>query len=170
MLLIVRLFFIFLGIVLQFPVPVAVAQGTKEITIWSCRDKDGRTHVTNLKEDTVGKNCKVVQQSRVQVVPAAAQSAKPGSKPAPTAFPREDSQARSAAKSRQREILERELEREQTLLEQARKELAEQEAVRYGDERNYAKVLERLQKYKDSVEVHEKNLESLRRELVNLDR
>lgn len=170
MLLIVRLFFIFLGIVLQFPVPAAVAQGTREPTIWSCRDKDGRTHVTNLKEDTTGKNCKVVQQSRVQVVPGAAQSGRPASKPAPTAFPREDSQARSAAKSRQREILERELEREQTLLEQARKELAEQEAVRYGDERNYAKVLERLQKYKDSVEVHEKNLESLRRELVNLDR
>ena len=166
MLLIVRLFFIFLGIVLNLAAPVALAQGTQEITIWSCRDKDGRTHVTNLKEDTVGKNCKIVQQSRVQVVP----SAKPGSKPAPGAFPREDTQARAAAKSRQREILEREMTREQTLLEQARKELGEQEAVRYGDERNYAKVLERLQKYKDSVEVHEKNLESLRRELVNLDR
>ena len=170
MLLIVRLFFIFLGIVLQLPVPMATAQGTKEITIWSCRDKDGRTHVTNLKEDTTGKNCKVVQQSRVQVVPAASQAAKPGAKPGPTAFPREDSQARAAAKSRQREILEKELAREQALLEQARKELAEQEAVRYGDERNYAKVLERLQKYKDSVEVHEKNLESLKRELTNLDR
>ena len=170
MLLIVRLFFIFLGIVLQLPVPTATAQGTKEITIWSCRDKDGRTHVTNLKEDTTGKNCKVVQQSRVQVVPAASQAAKPGAKPGPTAFPREDAQVRAAAKSRQREILEKELAREQALLEQARKELAEQEAVRYGDERNYAKVLERLQKYKDSVEVHEKNLESLKRELTNLDR
>jgi hypothetical protein len=166
MLLIVRLFFILLASLTSLAAPAALAQGTQEITIWSCRDKDGRTHVTNLKEDTVGKNCKIVQQSRVQVVP----SARPGSKPAPTAFPREDTQARAAAKSRQREILERETAREQTLLEQARKELAEQEAVRYGDERNYAKVLERLQKYKDSVEVHEKNLESLRRELVNLDR
>ena len=45
-----------------------------------------------------------------------------------------------------------------------------QESVRYGDERNYAKVLERLQKYKDAVEVHEKNVESLRRELTNLYR
>lgn len=166
MLLIVRLFFIFLWIVPSLAAPAAFAQGTQEITIWSCRDKDGRTHVTNLKEDTTGKNCKVVQQSRVQVVPAA----KPGSKAAPTAFPREEPQARAAAKSRQRDILEREMGREQTLLEQARKELADQEAVRFGDERNYAKVLERLQKYKDSVEVHEKNLESLKRELVNLDR
>jgi hypothetical protein len=59
---------------------------------------------------------------------------------------------------------------EDEALGQARKELAEQESVRYGDERNYAKVLERLQKYKDAVEVHEKNIESLRRELVNLNR
>lgn len=168
MLLIVRRFFILLA--LPFLAGTAYAQGTQEITIWSCRDKDGRTHVTNLKEDTVGKNCKVVQQSRVQVVPAATQSSKGGSKPAPTAFPREDAKARADAKARQREILERELQREQSLLEQARKELAEQEAVRYGDERNYARVLERLQKYKDAVEVHEKNVESLRRELVNLAR
>ena len=168
MLLIVRRFFILLA--MPILASTAVAQGTQEITIWSCRDKDGRTHVTNLKEDTVGKNCKVVQQSRVQVVPAATQSSKAGSKPAPTAFPREDAKARADAKSRQREILENELQREQTLLEQARKELAEQEAVRYGDERNYARVLERLQKYKDAVEVHEKNVESLRRELVNLAR
>ena len=103
------------------------------------------------------------------MVPAASQSAKPAAR-APTVFPKEDSQARAAAKSRQREILERELEREETLLGESRKELAEQESVRYGDERNYAKVLERLQKYKDSVEVHEKNVESLRRELTNLSR
>lgn len=169
MLLIVRHFFAPLGCVLVFVPALALAQTTQEVTIWSCRDKDGRTNVTNLKEDTVGKNCKIVQQSRVQVVPAASQSAKPAARP-PTVFPKEDSQARAAAKSRQREILERELEREETLLGESRKELAEQESVRYGDERNYAKVLERLQKYKDSVEVHEKNVESLRRELTNLSR
>lgn len=170
MLLIVRHFFAPFAWVLVFVPALALAQATQEVTIWSCRDKEGRTHVTNLKEDTTGKNCKVVQQSRVQVVPAASQSAQPAARTPPTSFPREDSQARAAAKSRQREILERELGREETLLGEARKQLSEQESVRYGDERNYAKVLERLQKYKDSVEVHEKNVESLRRELTNLFR
>lgn len=145
------------------------AQAQQEVTIWSCRDKEGRTHVTNLKEDTVGKTCKVVQQSRVQVVPAVTPSAKPGAK-SPTTFPREDANARAAAKARQRDILERELAQEQKLLEQARKDLAAQEEVRYGDERNYARVLERLQPYKDNVERHEKNIESLQRELSNLNR
>ena len=162
-----RWFLTFLGFSLALA-PAAV-QAQQDITIWSCKDKDGRTHVTNLREDTVGKNCKVVQQTRVQVVPAATQSSRPGGKP-PTAFPREDAQTRASAKSRQREILEREVVQEEESLGKARKELAEQESVRYGDERNYAKVLERLQKYKDAVEVHERNIESLRRELANLNR
>lgn len=159
-----RRFLTFLGIGLALA--PALAQAQQEITIWSCKDKDGRTHVTNLREDTAGKNCKVVQQTRVQVVPA---PAKPEGKP-PTAFPREDAQTRASAKSRQREILERELAQEEDSLGKARSELAQQESVRYGDERNYARVLERLQKYKDAVEVHEKNIESLRRELANLNR
>jgi len=159
-----RQFLIFLGLALALAPALGLAQ--QEITIWNCKDKEGRTHVTNLKEDTAGKNCKVVQQTRLQVVPA--QSAKPAGKP--TVFPREDAQTRASAKSRQREILEREVAQEEEALGQARKALAEQESVRYGDERNYARVLERLQKYKDAVEVHEKNIESLRRELANLNR
>lgn len=162
-----RWFLTFLGFGLALA--PALVQAQQDNTIWSCKDKDGRTHVTNLREDTAGKNCKVVQQTRVQVVPAATQSAKPAGKP-PTAFPREDAQTRASAKSRQREILEREAAQEEESLGKARKELAEQESVRYGDERNYAKVLERLQKYKDAVEIHEKNIESLRRELANLNR
>lgn len=158
-----RSFFAFLGFGLVLASAPLLAQ--QDITIWSCRDKDGRTQFTNLKEDTAGKNCRVVQQSRVQVVPAATLTAKP-----PTAYPKEDAQTRASAKSRQREILEREAAQEEASLAQARKELAEQESVRYGDERNYARVLERLQKYKDAVELHEKNLESLRRELANLNR
>lgn len=164
MLLIVRRFFLSLGVALSIAPSLAPAQSSEEITIWSCRDKDGRTHVTNLREDTSGKDCRIVQQTRVQVVPA------PKPKAAPGSFPREDSQARASARERQREILEKELQREETLLTDARKELEEQESVRYGDERNYARVLERLQKYKDAVELHQKNVESLRRELTNLYR
>ena len=167
MLLIVRRFFILLAIALSAVPALAQAQASQEITIWSCRDKDGRTYVTNLREDTSGKDCRIVQQTRVQVVPAQA----PG-KPAAKAgtFPKEDSQARASARERQREILEKELKQEESLLAQAREELEAQESVRYGDERNYARVLERLQKYKDAVELHQKNVESLRRELTNLYR
>ena len=170
MFLIVRRFLKTSGFLLSVVPALAAAQATEEITIWSCRDKDGRTHVTNLKEDTAGMDCRIVQQTRVQVVPSPEKAAKPAAKPPPTAFPKEDSQARASARERQREILERELKQEEELLAKARKELEEQEAVRYGDERNYARVLERLQKYKDAVELHEKNVESLKRELILLYR
>ena len=77
---------------------------------------------------------------------------------------------RETAKERQREILEKELAAEQQLLANAQKALEEQEAVRTGGEKNYARVLERLQPYKDSVETHQKNIEALKRELSNLYR
>ena len=173
MLLIVRRFLlVLLSALVVSPLP-AIGQ-TKESTIWSCRDKEGRTNVTNLPEDTRGKDCRVIRQTRVQVVPATTTSSRERSAPkaasAPTAFPKEDSQTRADARSRQREILSGELAQEERALEQARKELEEQESVRYGDERNYARVLERLQKYKDAVSLHEKNVDALRQELANLSR
>lgn len=153
------------GLIALGVVATPVLAQTEVQTIWNCKDKDGRTFVTNLKDDTVGKDCRIVQQTRVNVVPAQKPAAK-----SPAAFPKESSAARASAKGRQREVLENELSTEQDMLTKAKKELADQEAVRTGDERNYARVLERLQKYKDNVEVHEKNVEALKRELGNLSR
>ncbi|MCC6658486.1 MAG: DUF4124 domain-containing protein, partial [Rhodocyclaceae bacterium] len=67
-----------------------------------------------------------------------------------------------------RKILDQELATEQKMLDEARKALAEQEAVRTGDERNYQRVLDRLQPYKDKVALHERNIEALKKEIGNL--
>jgi hypothetical protein len=67
-----------------------------------------------------------------------------------------------------RRILEEELAREQQALDEARKALAEQEAQRFGDERNYARVLDRLKPYQEAVSMHEKNVASLKQEMANL--
>jgi hypothetical protein len=135
------------------------AQQTTEI--WRCVDSDGRRHYTNSKRETVGmKQCELVT-SQINVAPAQKAAR-------PTNFPRETSADRASAKGRQREILQRELATEEAALARARQALAEQEAVRSGDERNYARVLERLQPYKETVENHEKNIQALQRELGNL--
>lgn len=134
-------------------------------TIWSCKDTNGRTHVTNLKEDTVGKECRIVQQQRVTVVPAAKLGAK-----SPAGFPKESASDRVASKAKQKDTIERELTQEESMLADARKKLSEQETIRSGDEKNYARVLDRLKPYQDTVEVHEKNVEALKRELNNLSR
>ncbi|HLX79322.1 MAG TPA: hypothetical protein VKS43_01930 [Burkholderiales bacterium] len=134
-------------------------------TIWNCKDSTGRTHVTNLKEDTVGKDCRIVQQQRVTVLPASKPVAK-----SPAGFPKESASDRVSSKAKQRDTLEQELTQEESMLADARQKLAEQEAVRNGDEKNYSRVLERLKPYKDTVEVHEKNVDALKRELSNLSR
>lgn len=118
---------------------------------------------TNDPRDTRGKKCTVVSKE-INVVPAP----KSDARPAPRHFPKESSSARASAKERQREILQKELAREEGLLKKAQQDLEAQQAVRYGNERNYARVLERLQPYKDNVDLHQKNVKALKRELNNL--
>jgi hypothetical protein len=129
--------------------------------IYKCIDASGRPLYTSDKRETAGKKCELVSRE-INVVPA--------QKVSPRNFPKESAQARETAKERQRGILEKELVTEQQLLEKAKQALAEQEAVRTGDEKNYARVLERLQPFRDNVELHTKNIEALRRELANLNR
>ena len=132
-------------------------------TLWNCKDPNGRTTLTNQQADTAGKDCRIVQQQRVNVAPAARTKT-------PAGFPRETPADRASSKAKQKDTIEKELSQEELMLDDARKQLSEQEALRAGDEKNYAKVLERLRPYKDTVEVHEKNVEALKRELSNLSR
>jgi hypothetical protein len=67
-----------------------------------------------------------------------------------------------------RRILQQELADETQQLAQAKAQLAEQEAVRNGNERNYERVLERLKPYQDAVATHERNLEAIQREIANV--
>ncbi len=147
---------------------LAFAQPAGDVqTIWRCMDSSGRTHVTNIKEETAGKDCKVIQTQRVTVIPPQTPVPKAAGK-SPAGFPKESANQRASAREKQRATLESELASEEALLAKAKAELAEQESIRTGDERNYAKVLERLQKYKDNVELHSKNTEELRKELGKL--
>jgi len=132
-------------------------------TLWNCKDPAGRTTLTDQKADTVGKECRVVSEERVTVVPATKAKS-------PANFPKETPADRASSKAKQKDTIEKELTQEEAMLSDARKKLAEQEAIRTGDERNYAKVIERLKPYKDTVEVHEKNVEALKRELTSLSR
>jgi len=137
--------------------------------IYKCVGPDGRPLYTSEKRDTAGKKCKVISRE-VNVVPMQAPRGNDGKTSRPGTYPREDQAARAAAKERQREILEKELANEEEMLGKAKAALAEQESIRTGNERNYARVLQRLKPYQDDVETHEKNVEALKRELQNLRR
>ncbi len=139
-----------------------MAHAQQVTEIYRCVDTDGRRHYTNSKKETAGMKCELVT-SQINVAPAQRQSAGRSA-----VFPRESASQSASARERQREILQRELTSEQQALEQARQALAQQEAVRTGEERNYARVEERLQPFKDTVQNHEKNIQALQRELGNL--
>jgi hypothetical protein len=140
--------------------PAMNAQAQQGVTeIFKCRGQDGQVTYTNDRRQAERQKCELVTR-QVNVAPSRPTAIRP------PGFPRETNA--SSARERQREILERELSNEQQALKQAQQALAEQEAVRFGDERNYARVLERLQPYKDTVENHEKNIQALQRELANL--
>jgi hypothetical protein len=140
----------------------AGAAGAQVTEIYKCVEKNGRPLYTSDKRETAGKKCELVTRE-VNVAPAQRPRASN-----PSSFPKETSAERANAKGRQREILEKELVAEQQSLAKARQDLMEQETARGGDERNFARVEQRLQPFKDSVELHEKNIEALRRELKNL--
>jgi len=125
--------------------------------VYKCPGANGRPTYTNVKKDTVGKNCVLVTKE-VTVVPAARVGTE-GDRPF---------RANTNNNDARRRILETELQSEEQQLAEARKRLAEQEGIRNGDERNYARVLERLKPFQDAVDLHQKNIDQLRQELGRL--
>lgn len=150
------IFGVFVALLVQTGGP-ATAQARSEI--YKCVDASGKASYTNDARETAGRKCQLVT-TQINVAP-------PQNKARPNGFPRESAADRANAKGKQAEILQQELANEEANLAKAKEELAEQESVRNGDERNYARVLERLQPFKDRVETHEKNVEALKRELAN---
>ncbi|HEY9379608.1 MAG TPA: DUF4124 domain-containing protein [Burkholderiales bacterium] len=134
-------------------------------TVWKCTGPDGRPQYTNVQRDTQGRNCTVVNRE-VSVVPAPKASTR--SESASSSFPKVDAETQHGRDDTRRKILEGELTSEENQLAEARAKLAEQDAVRLGDERNYQKKLDRLQPYREAVEQHEKNIQALQKEIGNL--
>ena len=141
--------------------------------IYKCIDEGGHVTYTNAKVG--GKGCSLLSRDQpVSSVPAgpaprpAGASAGTSAAPGTASFPRVDAGTQRARDNDRRRILEDELSAEQASLATAQKDLADQESIRNGDERNYQRVLDRLQPYKDKVQLHERNIEALRREIANL--
>jgi len=88
--------------------------------------------------------------------------------PTPGNFPKVDGKTQKDRDDVRKRILEDELKAEEKNLSEAQAALQEGEATRLGDERNYQKYLDRVQKLKDTVAQHEKNVEAIRRELTAL--
>lgn len=134
---------------------------TAHAEIYKLVDEHGRVTYSNVPL----KGSKKLNLEPISTIAAPKQ--KP-SAATPQDFPRVDNGTQKKRDETRRGILEQELAAERKLLDEAKKALAEGEATRLGDERNYQKYLDRVQGLKDNVTLHEKNIEALNKELAGV--
>jgi hypothetical protein len=156
--------FILVSLALALPAASSLAETCKFV------DKDGRTIYSNVPIKNARKIA-CFQPPPVAVeapAPAPAPPVPVGARPLDTSKARVDVSTQRKRDDERRQILEEELTREENALADARRSLSEQESTRGGDERNYQRVLDRLKPFQEAVEVHEKNIASIKREMANL--
>jgi hypothetical protein len=134
--------------------------------MYQCVDDDGHRTFSNVKLAEKGIKCVAMNLGPATSLPAV----KPPSPKAasPSGFPRVGEDAQKERDKDRRRILESELDAERRKHEEAARNLAEQENIRNGDERNYQRVLDRLEPFKNKVALHERNIEAIQRELAKL--
>ncbi len=103
--------------------------------------------------------------------PPAVAAQRPASASAPAAasppgFPKVDTAAQRTLDGDRRRILEDELRKEEARLAELRTAFNNGEPERRGDERNYLKYLERVQRMREDIGRAESNLASIRQELA----
>lgn len=134
------------------------------------QDADGHLTYSNMAESPP-KGAKKIRCFEERTPPGSAGEPSPARNSGARdsdAFPKVDGNTQRERDNERRKILDNELATEQRRLDEARKELAEQESVRTGDETNYQRFLDRVQPYRDAVENHERNIEAIQREIVNM--
>ena len=139
-----------------------VAASPARADIYKCIGADGKVTYSNVAD----RSCKRLNLEPLPTVPAP--KAATARTPTPANFPKVEENTQKSRDNDRRRILEGELSAEQKNLEQAKKDLADQEAIRNGDERNYQRVIDRLQPFKDKVSLHERNVESIESEIARL--
>lgn len=175
-----RFTLLLLGVLLASP---AYAQGT----VFKCVDDRGRVTYTN--DRTQARNCQSMRTdqpvSSVAPVTPATPAAKPSGSNTPNSFPNVSQEQQRSRDNDRRAILESELKSEETSLQSAQAALKAQEDLYPPEERNApprnaegkvtgaasinaAKRNARLEPYIGQVELHQRNVEALKREMSRL--
>lgn len=147
--------------------PLARAQNE----IFLCVDDEGRKTFTNTGTT---KGCKRQDVGPVMTVPAPRVPARNVTannveqRATPANYPRVDGETQRSRDGDRRRILEDELRTEEDRLARLRQEFNNGEPERRGDERNYARYQERVQRLQEDIQRGESNIVALRREIASL--
>jgi hypothetical protein len=164
---------------LCFPIALLLlaAPPAQADVMYQCVDESGHKSFSNIKSSEKGARCTAMDLGSPAQPPPAAKPAPAARTPTPGTFPRVDDNAQKARDGDRRRILESELAAERKNLEQAKKDLAEQEVTVLPEERmqykggggiSGGKVEARVQPYRDKVALHERNIEAIQKEISKL--
>jgi hypothetical protein len=150
--------------------------GTARAQIYRCEAPNGVIEYSNAPSSRSDRTCRAVDLPPVSTIPAPvlpkaptqAAPSEPARAGAVPSFPRIDSATQRARDSDRRRILQDELQREETRLAELRSEYNAGEPERRGDERNYQKYLDRVQRLKDEITRSQDNIALLKQELSAL--
>ena len=148
--------------------------GPVNADIYKCVNPNGDVLFTSDRTEAKQKNC-----TQITVTPVVVSPPRPGGAPAPAArssdsqpspgsFPKVAPQVQQQRDIDRKKILETELINEEKNLQDAKRELAEQENTRLGSERNAQRMIDRIEPYQKKVRLHEDNIANLRKELGNM--
>jgi hypothetical protein len=154
---------IWLFAALAFYLPICQAEIYKQV------DKQGRVTYSNVPL----KGAKKLDLEPLGSFPAPPGKSKTSPAPqgaAPQGTPNKvDVETQKKRDDVRRKILEQELADEEKLLTQAKQEYNSGEPERLGDEKhNYQKYLDRVEKLKETVALHERNVAALKQELTTV--
>lgn len=139
--------------------PVPAPGGPSPGGVFRCVDADGKTEYRNIGDT---KGCKKIETETLNTVPfPRAAAVRPDGK-APN---RIEAGAQRGRDNDRRKILEEELASEQKRLADLRSEFNNGEPERRGDERNFQRYADRVEKLKADISRSEANVESLKREV-----
>lgn len=139
-----------LAVPLLLPLPATAS------TLYKCTDDSGVVLYTNQK--TSKKNCLVLSRQEPAAAGTAAARPRQAAAPTPGDFPRVSGTEQKARDGDRRAILDKELANELQSAEKARKALFDAGS----------QPAEKLQTLRDTIALHERNVESLKKELGNL--
>ena len=161
--------------VLPFAVALMLAGPLRAETIYRYLDDGGGVTYTNIPAQLPRKG---VEKINVMIPPTPSPGTPgeiklPGApvvkvKPAaPINFPKVDSQTQRKRDQSRKQILDDELDAEEQSLATARKALTEGESVKLSaTDKNHQKYVARLQGLKETVSLHEKNVDALKKEIA----
>lgn len=143
--------------------------------VWRCESPGGGVEYSNNASSSRDARCRAVDLPNLTTIPAPKLPAPSGAAkggaaatPTPAGFPRVDAGAQRSRDLDRRRILEDELRKEEARLGELRAEFNGGEPERRGDERNYQKYLDRVQRLKDDIARSESSVASLKREMTSL--